>query len=358
MIINQLRKGIFALILVCCSHSVLGLPNSVGTPGKFIVVTSINQESIYRQLVTRPDSGYVGGGAIGAALSYTIYSIGNSIKDQGKHQRGMGPYQNMLQDYNIRDSVHSSLVRDLSERGYEVVESHQQTDFSSAGFSAKDYLTEKEDVGLIHVSFDYYFGPFLNTITINGFLEAYIEKKREKKTLKKKYSRKKLKVHYQVPRRVVRYVPLSENEMKHKISETYERYDAELKLTKKGSKIIRLRKKRDKEIKSYKRKYAVKSDSSMAREAWSKENLLSEMDKGFSHTLTMLIEALTKLNAKERFSGEEQKMPYTVQTQNGLVVGMPINTTKLATSEGDTHNIFIAKKNEIYIVPKGEVFQR
>ncbi|MFL0800708.1 MAG: hypothetical protein K6L80_09695 [Agarilytica sp.] len=313
---------------------------TTGDETKIILVTYVAQDNIFRQLVYRPNNG----GVLGAVFN------------RRKIQRGMPPYQEMLKDYNVRNSIHQSLVRELSENGYDVVESHQKTEFSTKGFSKEDYLSGKEGVGLIYVSFDYYFGPFLNTITVNGHLESYVEKKRKKNTSKRKYSKKKSSVHYQLPRRIVKFVPLNEKEVKNMISEIYDLYDVELKLAKKGSEKIRLRKKRDKEIWSLKRKYAKKSDTYIARDPWSKENLLSEIGKGFNASVAMLVNGIKKLNAKERFYGED-KMPYTTHTHQGHVVGMAIKAVKLTTPEDNTHDVFVAKKNTVYIVPKGEVFQ-
>lgn len=325
---------------------------------KIVLMTSVRQENIDRQVPARPDSGYVGGGAIGAAISYSINAVAEGIRKR-RRQRGVEHFRDMLKTESVPEDIQNNIREELLKNGFDIVGFHPSYKREKYDFRVSDYLTGEGggETKLLHIYFDYSFGPELNVINVNAYATLHTEKKTKKKLAKRRFSSKKWHAHYQVPSRAVKYIPLSESDLKKTINDTYKIYDEKLAETKRGSKKIKLRKLRDKKIKYYKRRYSVESDGSTVREEWSKDNLYAEIDKGFGEIITALVNAMGVSYAEGDFVEGEIKMPYTIPTYKGIYQAPAIPVKQIIGAEDDTHNIYFTKKNTTFIVPKGEVFQ-
>ncbi len=292
--------------------------------------------------------GYVVGAVVDAAME-----VRSAIASR-KEQRRVAPFKDMLNGYDAEKKGAEVIRKAFGESEYSIGEYLTLYDVKPKMLDINKYVNDFSREKLLTIKTEYSFDTDLNSVQVSSTGVLYLEPPKESRSSPKKGRWKTIvwNVHYQSPRRQLKYKAVEEHNMeieKNKLEKYYDGLIRSASPSKKQSLKIVKKMALDK----FKRRKYVKYTPPLIRPGWDGNLLKGELDKGISLSIQELIRSLD--NEEIRVKGE-----YEVVYMLPDVKGTPRNKISLAVLDRDVggeHLICWASSNQKYIIPNQELLQ-
>lgn len=282
-----------------------------------------------------------------------IDSVMNSLAVKNA-EKIVSPYQDILNEYDIREVVRSSTNKYIKDLNFDVTE--VITDLNGEDFDPLDHIGDLSDEKLLVLNTSYSFNPSFNYIEVKVTATLYIEdlgdtaKTDERFLIKSWFSR------YQSKKRKLKYSSYTIQGFNDKIENLRDSYSERIEATSNKGRKLRLAKKRSEKIKKLRGRPYIKNSPPIHRDDWNEANLKHHISEGVELTMSSAFKLPNISLTKENFKNKSVKIPYhsiTSDSPRYFIRRTMVNLLEQATSS--EHAYYLTKNNNIFIVPNGEM---